>query len=98
VRHPLWHSLVEWLSPDLIIASVARSHLKKISFPQQDGWRFVYTVERVNPYIVELAKFGIGNGRSTSLVFGKAANTPFGTVSNVDKQKIGRALKRHIYG
>jgi hypothetical protein len=95
---PLWHSLVEWLSPDLIVASLARSHLRRISFPQQNVWRVIYTVERTNPYPVELAQFSVGNGSNTSLVFGKAANTPFGTVSNVDKERIGRVLKRHIYG
>jgi hypothetical protein len=95
---PLWHSLVEWLSPDLIVASLARSHLSRISFTQHDGWRVVYTVRRNNPYLVEIAKLRVGSGSNIRLVFGKAANTPFGTVSNVDKEKIGRALKSDIYG
>jgi hypothetical protein len=94
---PLWHSLVEWLSPDLIIASVKRSHLRRISFPQQHGWRVVYTVERANPYNVELTKLKI-DGKTAGLVFGKAAQKPFGTVSDVDKNKIGRAIKDHLYG
>src|SRR2546427_8329024 len=93
----LWHSLVEWLSPDLIIASVARSHLRSISFPQEDGWKVVHTVERTNPYHVELTKLRI-DGKTAGLVFGKAANTPFGTVSNTDKRKIGLALKNYIDG
>jgi hypothetical protein len=87
----LWHSLVEWLSPDLIIASVARSHLKRISFPQQDGWKVVHRVERTNCYDVELTRLKI-EGKAAALVFGKAANTPFGTVSNVEKRKIGLAI------
>jgi hypothetical protein len=94
----LWHSLVEWLSPDLIIASVARSHLRRISFHQRDGWRVIYTVDRTNPYKVELTELNMPDGRISRLVFGKAANTPFGTVSKADKGRIGRALKDHIYG
>lgn len=93
----LWHSLVEWLSPDLIIASVATSHLKRISFPQQGGWNVVHTVERTNRYDVELTELKI-DCKAVALVFGRAANTPFGTVSNVDKRKIGLAIKNHIYG
>lgn len=93
---PLWHSLVEWLTPDLIIASLARSHLRRISFPQQNGWRVIYTVERTNPYEVQLVKLRVRNGSSCSLAFGKAANTPFGTVSNVEKERIGRALKGNL--
>jgi hypothetical protein len=89
--------LVEWLSPDLIIASVARSHLRRISFPQQDGWKVVHTVERTNRYDVELTRLKI-DGKIACLVFGKAANTPFGTVSNIDKRKIGLAIKNHVYG
>ena len=94
---PLWHSLVEWLSPDLIIASLARSHLRRVSFPQQHGWKVVYTVERANPYRVELTKLKI-DGKTAALVFGKAAQKPFGTVSDVDKNKIGRAIKDHFNG
>jgi hypothetical protein len=95
---PLWHSLVEWLSPDLIVASVARSHLRKISFPQRDGWRVVYTVERTNPYKVEMTKLNTVDGKVTALVFGRAANMPFGTVSNADKRRIGLAIRGNIYG
>lgn len=94
---PLWHSLVEWLSPDLIIASVARSHLRRVSFPQLDGWKVIHKVDRTNPYDVELTKVMI-HGKTASLVFGKAAQMPFGTVSNLDKRRIGLALRGQIYG
>jgi hypothetical protein len=72
--------------------------LGRVSFPQQAAWRVIYTVERTNPYIVELTKVNVGKGSSASLAFGRAANTPFGTVSNIEKEKIGRALRSHIYG
>jgi hypothetical protein len=94
---PLWHSLVEWLSPNLIVASVARSHLSRISFPRQDAWRVIYTAERTNPYHVELTNLMIGE-KIVSLVFGRAAQKPFGTVSNADKHKVGLAIKNHICG
>ena len=94
----LWHSLVEWLAPDLVIASVARSHLQRISFPRRDGWKVFYTVEQKSPYNVELTRLSIVRGKNACLVFGRAANTPFGTVSNIDKKRIGLALKEHIYG
>jgi hypothetical protein len=95
---PLWHSLVGWLSPDLIIASVRRSHLKMISFPRQRDWDVVYTIERANPYRVEVTKVKLTDGKVARLAFGKAAQMPFGTVSNPDKRKVGAALKNHIYG
>jgi hypothetical protein len=92
----LWHSLVDWLSPDLIIASVAREHIDRIRFARSSSWTVVHTIARKNPYNVELAKLRIADGRVTNLVFGKAAQKPFGTVSRIDKRKIGEALKNHF--
>jgi hypothetical protein len=94
----LWHSLVQWLSPDIIVASVARSHLRRINFPQQDSGRVVYTVKRTNPYEVEMTKLKMFDGKLTTLIFGKAAQKPFGKVSDVCKREIGRAIKDKIYG
>jgi hypothetical protein len=95
---PLWHSLVEWLSPDLIIVSIKKSHLESISFPLQHSWKTVYTVERANPYYVELTELKLADGKIARMVFGKAAQKPFGTVLNKDKPKIGLALKNQIRG
>jgi hypothetical protein len=36
------------------------------------------------------------DGRISSLVFARAAQTPFGTVSEPDKVIIGRAIKGYI--
>ena len=33
-------------------------------------------------------------GNTTTMVFGRAAEKPFGTVSHKDKRKIGAALRR----
>jgi hypothetical protein len=71
--------------------------LGRITFLQQNDWKVVYTVERKNPYNVELTKLKMAGGQIAWLVFGKAANTPFGTVSNADKHKIGIAIKNYIY-
>jgi hypothetical protein len=92
----LWHALIEWLSPDIIIASVARSHLSRISFVRDAKSRVIYKVDREKPYDVELSDLLLRNGGKTRLVFGKAANTPFGTVSNEDKRRIGEGLKSYI--
>jgi len=93
----LWHRLVKRLSPDLIVASIARKHLDRIAFPWVDGWSVVHTVERSNPYHVELRRLSVSEGKCTSLVFGRAANTPFWTISNEDKERIGISLKEYVY-
>ncbi len=92
----LWHSLVEWLSPDVIVASVARDYLGRISFPRRSGWKVVHTIERKNPYKVELIDLALPNGKSALLVFGKAAQRPFGKVLARDKLMIGAAIKAYM--
>ena len=94
----LWHRLVDALMPDVIIASVAGDHLNKVNFPRLGEWQTVHTVERENPYHVRLVEVCRGAGKKSALVFGKAANTPFGTVSTADKQRIGERLKEYIGG
>jgi hypothetical protein len=93
---PLWHALIDWLSPDLIIASVARSHLDRISFVREVGWRTVHTIDRKNPYHVELSDLHLPDGKTARLIFGKAAHTPFRTLSKQDKGNIGEQLRTYL--
>jgi hypothetical protein len=89
----LWHSLVEILAPDVIVISVAARHLGQIRFPFLDAEQDVLSIERKNPYRVWSRWLSINATKSSLLVFGTAANTPFGTVSNVDKSRIGIAIR-----
>ena len=93
----LWHSLVEILAPDFILISVARRHLNKIRF-NRTKWRELVRIThdkygdlRNNPYKIDVSTYSTGNNMGI-LVFGKAANTPFGLISNVQKREIGRIL------
>jgi hypothetical protein len=53
------------------------------------------SVDRTTRNLTEL---NMPDGKISRLVFGKAANTPFGTVSKADEGRIGRVIKDHIYG
>jgi hypothetical protein len=88
----IWHRLMESLQPDVIIVSVARQHLRKIRFRGLSPWRTVHTVERSNPFKTEVREIEVCSHKPTLLVFGQAANLPFGTVSGYDKRKIGVAI------
>lgn len=89
----LWHRLVERLAPDVILISVARRYLDLIRFPKLGLWETLFTIDRHNPFTVEGLRLEILPGKSTLLVFGRAANLPFGTVSAVDKRRIGAAIR-----
>jgi hypothetical protein len=94
----LWHSLIKFLSPDVIIISVAEKHLGKIEFPKLEKWSSIYTVQRRNPYEIKMSKIKIKEDYISIIIFGRAANTPFGLISTKDKKKIGLFLWRYFYG
>lgn len=95
---PLWHDLIRLLQPHVILASVARGHLGTIDFAPASEWTVLHRVERSNPYVVSVRRLTLAEGVTTSLVFGKAAQNPFGLVGTVDKRRIGAKVRELIDG
>jgi hypothetical protein len=93
----LWRDLVEQLAPDVVLASVAQRHLLRLTPERADTWPTVFTLERSNPYYVRATKVSIGR-HDVPVVFGRAAEKPFGTVGHRDKEVIGTAIRRVICG
>jgi len=99
----MWHKLVGQLLPDVIVISVARQHLSRISFRMIEPVSRLFTIlettageERKKPYHVEAQRVQLTEAKTALLVFGEAAHTPFGTVSKVDKERIGAAMGRRL--
>lgn len=97
----MWHKLVGQLLPDVIVISVARQHLSRIRFHRIGPVSRLLTIiettsgkDRKKPYYVEVQRAELTEVKTALLVFGEAANTPFGTVSNADKVRIGDAIGR----
>jgi len=95
----LWHRLVEYLAPDVILISVASRLRELIRFELIQPWQPIYTIERRkdgtlkrHKYVVEAAMLRLGSGKQTRIVFGRAAHTPFGLISNQDKTALGVAI------
>jgi len=89
---PLWHELVEVLEPDLALIFVASAHLSLLQFQFLAPWETIYTVERENPYVVAGARVRLRSGKNTLLVFGRAAQLPFGTLSYAARHSLGEFL------
>jgi hypothetical protein len=85
----LWKKLIAYLDPDLILISVQRKLVEKCIAPL-DQWKTIYTIQRKNPYEVKAYRFG-----NAPMVFGIAANVPFGKLSREAKLKIGHFLKEY---
>ena len=102
---PLWHTLLETLQPHMVALSVAHAHLARIEFAPVDEWRTIHEFEytrngalRKTPYEVRGRWYEAGGERSL-FVFGQAAQTPFGTLSDNQKHKLGAiSLKTYRNG
>ena len=92
----VWHKLLETLVPDYILISVAQDYLNNIRLGNSRWKEYMritndkYGRSR-NPYVVLTSKYS-REGHNGTLVFGRAANTPFGIISNDQKREIGRRL------
>ncbi|MGD0093560.1 MAG: hypothetical protein ABSE73_26925 [Planctomycetota bacterium] len=101
---PLWHKLVECLSPHIILISVRQSYRDEhIELAFKGNWQPFHTVtkkkdgnSRKEPYVVETRDIEIRD-KPALLVFGQAANTPLGTISGEEKRNVGRKLKEVLY-
>lgn len=92
---PLWHTLLETLRPHMVVLSVARDHLGRIEFAPVDQWRTIHEFKRKGdgaprstPYEVRGRWYEAGGERSL-FVFGRAAQTPFGSLSDNQKHELG---------
>lgn len=100
---PLWHDLIRFLRPHVIVISVAKRHLSQIDFPAVSTCEPIHTVtnnkdgtHKAQPYGVMARWHDIGE-QSALLVYGKPAQTPFGTIAHNDKRIIGEVAKTYYY-
>jgi hypothetical protein len=90
--HSLWHLLVDLFEPDIILISIAKRYFEQIRFPC-DVPQVIWELRRTNPYSVVGKWLRLTRDKASLVVFGRAANKPFGTVSRADKLKMGAAIK-----
>lgn len=89
----IWRSLVDALAPDVILVSIAERYLEKIHFSAVSQWQVIWKLDRERPYQVWGKLLTIKSSRPSLLAFGRAAQTPFGTISKAKKLEMGRAIK-----
>lgn len=95
----LWRGLIEVLKPDLILMSLAESHLEKLDLEHLSKFDIITTTEgnqeRKKPYVSNLYRLTL-EGHSCYLLHSPSANTPYGLISNNQKKKLGEKLKREL--
>ncbi len=94
----IWHRLIEHLQPHLILISVRRKYVEEIGFPAVMQWNTVHTLpERKKPYEFRHCRVQFDSGLHSEIVFGQAAQTPFGTVSIPHRLRAGQILAGHLF-
>jgi hypothetical protein len=93
----IWHKLLEFLEPNIVLISVSERYLRTIKF-RINKWKTHTTImnkdngtPRAKPYTVKKAGMKI-NDKKGYIVWGKAAQTPFGTLSKNIKKNLGKSL------
>lgn len=96
---PLWHQLMAVLEPDIIVVSVARKLVDQITFPAISPWastaHYTHTGAggaRRKPYRVETRWVQVVANKPTLLVFGPAAQLPFGLLTDAQKDDAGQRV------
>jgi hypothetical protein len=92
----LWHSLIEALAPDVVLMSIKREYLDLIQF-KRGRMQVIWKLERERPYEVWVTPIQIRQTKLSLLVFGRAAQTPFGLISNDCKKQVGRIILEEVF-
>ena len=90
--------MVCYLKPDIIIVSIAERHLPLMGSLThlKDIHKITHTRDgrdRANPYTLSLYELKVSENFKTKLIFGPAAQTPFGILSNDQKRECGEIIK-----
>ncbi len=94
----IWSRLMECLKPHAIICSIAEQHLRRLNIKDKKEIHRIKNKKdgtpRKKPYIFEAYTISFNTGHTSFLFFGQAANTPFGSLSNEDKTKLGKSISK----
>lgn len=90
----IWRRLAEVLKPHIILISVAKSYVPRVCQLPLAEWTVIHTVVGLTRRPLEIRGTWVqwAGREPTLIVFGRAANLPLGTVSHLDKGRIGEAV------
>ena len=94
----LWKNTIYELNPDLIIISTRFEYVKMLNPKKIETLHTIFKKKdgtKRRPFKLELHKFNLVN-RSHLLIYGEPKNTPFSSVSTLDKIKMGEITSKYL--
>lgn len=88
---PLWNDLITYLEPQLVMISVRRAHIDRISIRPLTPWTPA-PIELSKPCRVETSWREFPSGARSLIAFGQAGRSPLDGLYNDDKSNLGRLL------
>lgn len=95
----IWKDLINELEPDILLISIPRKLLEQIC--KKEEKKIIGTFynkkngeERNKPYLIEEYSYLLNNEKKVKVLFGAAANTPFGTISTEQKKQINKLCQK----
>lgn len=96
---PLWHRLIEYLQPQILLWSTAQQWLGLITLAPIDQWSDLLAFHetqdgnrRTYPIVVRHRWYKLKTGAQVLVAFVPAANTPLGKLSDPQKVEAGAAI------
>lgn len=95
----LWEELIEILKPDLILVSVAKSHLEKLNLELVSEFDEITTMNNdkgiKRSYLSNLYRLTLKE-HSCYLLHAPSGRKPFRLISNIQQEKLGEKIKREV--
>ena len=98
----LWHELLMTLRPNVVVLSVAKSHLEHIAFEPLGPWQLIHSFDRkragtLRSYAYEvLGCWHLVGTEPALFVFCPASQTPLGSITNDQKRRLGISMAEYI--
>jgi len=86
---PLWKQLVACLDPDIILISVRKSLHDQLTWPVTKALAPLADWPGVAYKAIDTCCVTLSSGKNTLVIFGRAAQTPFGYLKHSEKEQAG---------
>jgi hypothetical protein len=96
----LWHDMIKFLKPDVLLVSMAKDQLQKINFLNQDNWKVLYSVtkgEHIYEFKYQIGQMPIATGTKNFIALtGSKYHQPFDLFKNQEKAEVGKLFNDKI--
>lgn len=99
---PLWHRLIDYIKPDILLWSTARKWLERIEFRALTEWEQIALFDltkdgkwRTRPVGLEARWYSLSTGAPVLVAYARPSEKPLASLSHAQKWEAGRIIREH---